>query len=169
MNTRVSPTKMQIMCAGVPHWTCSFACFFTCPTPEPLGCAATSGQILHASTAYHISSSPAVYQHQRWRICDEICTSGVHRHPPTVQPPCTHRSVHWVRRINDFSTLRQQNLTCIGIECWSLRGQQDSESTSGQRQRFASPCHPSPQLDQKRCQNGPEPGVPEMTMFFGKG
>ena len=77
-------------------------------------------------------------------------------------PPCTHRSVHCVRSINDFSTLHQQNLTWVGIECRPLRAQQDSVSTDGQHKLFASPFHPSRQLDQKRCQNLPETGVLEM-------
>ena len=62
--------------------------------------------------------------------------------------PCTHRSVQcaFVRSINDFSTLRQQNLRRVGIECRPLRAHQDSVSADGHHQRFASPFHPSRQL-----------------------
>ena len=81
------------------------------------------------------------------------------------EPPCTHRSVHCVRSINDISTLCQQYLTRVGIECRPLRAHQDRVSTDGQHQRFASPFHPPRQLDQKRSQNLPETGVPEMMPF----
>ena len=81
-------------------------------------------------------------------------------------PPCTHHSVHCVRSINDFSTLRQQNWTGVGFEFRLLPAQDDSVSTDRQHQRFASPFHPSGQLDQKRCENLPETGVPEMISFF---
>ena len=57
-------------------------------------------------------------------------------------PPCTHRSVNCVRSISDFSTLRQHNLTWVGIECRLLRAQEDSVSRDGQHQRFASSFHP---------------------------
>ena len=115
-----------------------------------------------------MSSASAEFRHQRWRVCDEICTSRAHRHAPTqvyYRAP-TDRSVHCIRSINDFTTLRQQNLTWVGIECRALRAQQDSVSTDRQHQRFASPFHPSRQIDHKRCQNLPETGVPAMISFF---
>ena len=63
---------------------------------------------------------------------------GVRRNPyhlssPTCthpsEPPFTHRSVHCVRSINDFSTLRQQNWTGVGFEFRLLPAQDDSVST----------------------------------------
>ena len=79
-------------------------------------------------------------------------------------PPCTYRAVHCVRSVNDFSTLRRQ--TWVGIECRPLRAQEDSVSTDRQHQRFASPFHPSRQLDQKRSQNLPVTEVPEKISLF---
>ena len=99
----------------------------------------------------------------------QINTSRTHRHAPTVQQPCTHGSVYFVRRINDFSVLPQQNRTWMGIEYRPFRAQHDSVSTGRQYQRFASPVNPSPQLDQKRCQNRPETAVSEVVVFPKRG
>ena len=87
-------------------------------------------------------------------------------HPPPGAPPCTHRSVHCVRSINYFSTLRQQYLARVGVECRPLRAHQDSVSTDGSHLRFASHSHPSRQLDQKRSQNLPVTEVPEKISLF---
>ena len=80
-----------------------------------------------------------------------------------MHPPCNHRAPTDPSIAFAVSTtLRQQYLTWVGIECRPLRAQQDSVSTVGRHQRFTSPFHPSRQLDQKRCQNLPETGVLEM-------
>ena len=46
-----------------------------------------------------------------------------------------------------------KKLTWVGFEGRPLRAQQNSVSTDGQHQRFASLVHPSRQLDQDRCLN----------------
>ena len=89
-------------------------------------------------------------------------------HPPrctSVHPPIRPLRSQYQR----FLDIAQQNLTWVGIECRPLRAQEDSVSTDRQHQRFASPFHPSRQLDQKRCQNLPETGVPENFIFFPRG
>ena len=100
-------------------------------------------------------------------MCDEIRTSRAHRHAPNVQPPCTHRSVHRVRRIDYFSTVRQQNWTWVDIECGFLRAQNDSVSTGGQIQRLDSPFNPSTARPET-VQNRPETGVPAMILCSSK-
>ena len=59
-------------------------------------------------------------------------------------------------------------MTWVGTKCRPLRDQQDSVSTDGQHQRFASPFHRSRQLDKERCQNLPETGVLENTSSVSK-
>ena len=86
-------------------------------------------------------------------------------HPPrctSVHPPIRPLRSQYQR----FLDIAQQNLTWVGIECRPLRAQEDSVSTDRQHQRFASPFHPSRQLDQKRSQNLPVTEVPEKISLF---
>ena len=84
-------------------------------------------------------------------------------------PRCTsvHPPIRPLRsQYQRFLDIAQQNLTWVGIECRPLRAQEDSVSTDRQHQRFASPFHPSRQLDQKRSQNLPVTEVPEKISLF---